>query len=302
MRNQINYFLHELNNTIEFTETTSGYIHNKVLGYYSILYSSIQSKYTNLEYQTSSSNNAVSGAINNLYTKIVEETKNTILDMISELHSKIKEQFNLTNILKNCLRKTKLGKLMEKQNKTLKFEKSFKHEFPIMFPPFPNFQLRFTPDMGLFLGFFASINPNWEELKFRLEFEVYMEAYVALKFEGGFYVPCSTQSPVKTAFTIGFDGVIGHGIAGMRLEIYINEFDITFDLYFKGKALSFEFYCQARVEIKTFFFESEYTYDFFRTKLLEYETEHHTSNKVPKKYEGSKNFHNVFGNSVHNNL
>ena len=49
-------------------------------------------------------------------------------------------------------------------------------------------------------------------------------------------------------------------------EIYINEFDITFDLYFKGKALSFEFYCQARVEIKTFFFESEYTYDFFRTK------------------------------------
>ena len=186
---------------------------------------------------------------------------------------------------------------MKTMDKISNFHKELKHEFPIMFPAFPNFQLRFTPELGIGLGFFASINPNWEESKFSLAFEVYVEAYVKVKFEGGFYIPCSTESPFKTAFAIGFDGVIAKGRAGMRLEIYIKEFDITFDLYLKGEALSFEFYCQARVEIKTIFGEVDYSYDFFRKKLSEIGTEYHTSNKVPKKYDGGKNFPIVFGNA-----
>ena len=79
-----------------------------------------------------------------------------------------------------------------------------------------------------------------------------------------------------------------------------NELDITFDLYFIVKALSFEFYCQVRVEIEFPLFKSEYSYDFFRTKLFSLETEYHTSKKVPKKYEGGKNFPIVFGNPGHN--
>ena len=298
-RNQINYFINELNKTTELFESLSGYIYNQVLGYYRILYSSIQSKYINLEYQRLPIFNVDMDSAPPLFKKIVNETKLTIFEMVHTFQTKIKAEINLPKILKVCLSKTSLGKIMKKMDDFSKVEKSFQKEFPIMFPTFPNFQLRFTPDVGVGFGFFASFNPNWEESKFSLSFEVYVEAYVGFKFEGGFYVPCSPESILKTAFAIGFDGVIGHGRAGMRLEIYLSEFDITFDLYIIGKALSFEFYCQARVEFKTRFFETEYSYDFFRTKLFELEYEKHTLDKVPKKYDGGKNFPIVFGSSGH---
>jgi len=300
LRNQINNFLNELNKTTESIESLSGYIHNQALGYYSILYSSIQGKYINLDYQILPIINFNTDSSNNLFTKIVKETKITVSEVIHTFQSKIKLEFNLTHILKGCLGSTTLGKIMKKMDDISKIEKSFKHEFPIMFPAFPNFQIRITPDVGAGFGFYASIEPNWQELKFNLAFEVYVEAYVGIKFEGGFYMPCSTESPIKTAFTIGIDGVLGHGRAGMKLEIYLREFDITFDLYFIGKALSFEFYCQARVEIECLLFKSEHSYDFFREKLYSLETEYHTSKKVPKKYENCRNFPIVFGNQGHN--
>ena len=294
VRDKVNYFLYVLNNSSEFIESLSGYIHNQALGYYNILYSTIQSKYINLE-----------NKILPIYDfdgelKIISETKVTVLEMVKTFKSKFKLNFNLTHILKDCLCSTTLGKIMKKMDDISKIQKSFKETIAIMFPPVPNLQIRITPEFFIGLGFYASIEPNWEQLKFNLAFEVYAEAYFSIKLEGGIYVPCSPKSPIQTAFAVGLDGVIAHARVGMRLEIYLNEFDITIDLYFIGEAFKFEFYFQARVEIKIPLFESEYSYDIFRQTLFGYKTEYHISNKAKKKSDNSKNFALTFGNPGHN--
>ena len=291
--NKMNYFLNELNINADIIESLSGYIHNQALGYYNILYSSIQSKYINLDLQPPS-------IIAKLFPNLVNETKVTIFGVVSDLQTKIKLEFNLTHILKGCLGKTTLGKLMKKMDDFSKFQIELKEEIPIIFPPFPNFQIRITPELSGGLGFYASVEPNWEELKFNLAFDVYIEAYLSVKFEGGFYIPCSTKSPISSAFAVGLDGVIGHGRAGIKLEIYIFEFDINFDLYFIGKAFVFEFYCQVKAEAKFKILKFESSHDFYRVKLFGIETELHTSQKVPKKYDGGKNFPIFFGSPGHN--
>ena len=296
VRNKINYFLNELKNTSEFTESLSGYIHNQALGYYNILYSTIQGKYVNLENKLL----PIFDLGSELSKKIVDETKITVSEIVHTFNSKIKLNFNLNFLLKGCLGSTTLGKILKKMDEFNKFSISLKETFPIMFPPFPNLQIRVTPELSAGFGFYASIEPNWDELKFNLAFDVYLEAYVSLKLEGGIYVPCSAKSPFQTAFAVGLDGVIAHARAGIKLEIYLNEFDITFDLYFKGEALKFEFYFQARVEIKTPIFETEYSYDIYRKTLFGIKTELHTSQKAKKKYEGGYNFPITFGNPGHN--
>ena len=123
----------------------------------------------------------------NLLPKITSETKIAVSEVVHMFQSKVKLEFNLTHILKGCLGNTTLGKIMKKMNGISKIEKSFQKEIPIKFPTFPNFQIRITPDLGAGFGFYASIEPNWQELKFNLAFEVYVEAYVCFKFDT-FYI------------------------------------------------------------------------------------------------------------------
>ncbi len=169
-----------------------------------------------------------------------------------------------------------------------------------MFPALPVLQIRITPEFSAGLGFYASIEPNWQELKFNLAFEVFIEAYFSIKVEGGIFVPCSAESPIQTAFAVGFDGVIAHVRVGLRLDIYLNELDITFDLYSIERAFKFTFYFEARVEMKTSFFEIKYGYDIFRTEVTGYEKERHLKNKAKKKFEGNKNYALTFGRTGKN--
>ena len=285
--------LYVIYNTSGLIESLSGYIHNQVLGYYNILYTSIQSKYTNLETKIFPifDFDSDSGPI--------AETKTTVLGIVNKFNTDNKFKVNLTHILKGCLNETSLGRL-KKMNDFSNIQKTLTKTIPIMFPAIPALQIRITPEFSIGFGFYASIEPNWQELKFNLAFEVFIENYFSLKMEGGIYVPCSAESPFQTAFAVGFDGIIAHARAGLRLDIYLNELDITFDVYLIGRAFKFTFYCEARVELKTRFIQIKYGYDLFRTEVTGIETEFHLKNKAKKKFEGNKNYALTFGRTGKN--
>ena len=48
--------------------------------------------------------------------------------------------------------------------------------------------------------------------------DVYAEAKVSLQLEGGLYIPAA-KSKFQVALAVGLDGIIGHGRAGIKLEM-----------------------------------------------------------------------------------
>ena len=160
VRNKINHFLYELNKTSEIIESLSGYIHNQVFGYYNILYTIIQNKYKTID------DNILPVYDIGHLLKASENTKKIVLDIINSFHSNIQLNFDLTYILHNCLSSENIRKIMEKMEKYTKVEKSFEQSFDIPFPAFPLLQIRIGFEAGAGIGFFATIEPDWSQLKF----------------------------------------------------------------------------------------------------------------------------------------
>ena len=140
------------------------------------------------------------------------------------------------------------------------------------------FKLELNIDAGI--GFLASIEPDWDKSIFNINLDLYAEAKVPMKIEGGLYIPPTPGSPLVTAFVVGLDGVIAHGKAGVKLVFCINTLEFDFDLYFIFHALKFQFFVQAKIEIKTPIFSFEDKYDVIRIELFGIEIENHSSQKA----------------------
>ena len=272
---KINYFINEIRKTSEFIESLSGYIHNQALGYYNILYTTIQNKYKNLDNKL---NEVIGGSV---YTHQTNQTKFALFEIIGLFQSEIKLDFNLTHILKNCLNLTTIGKIMEKMDEYTKIGKQFVKKIYIPFPGFPYLALKIGLGAYAGVGFYASIEPDWSKLEFNLVLDAYAEAKVPLNIEGGLYLP-DANSPILIAFVVGLDGIIGHGRAGIKLEICLNKDEINFDVYFIFNALVFQFYFQIRIEIKLSLFQFEYKFDIIRIELFGIHVELHTLKKAQK--------------------
>ncbi len=146
------------------------------------------------------------------------------------------------------------------------------------------------------MGFFVGIEPNWRNLEFNLGLDVYVEAKVPFQLEAGLYFPPG-KSPIQIGFVVGLGGVIGHGRAGIKLEITLNKNGTTMvDCYFIFNALVFEFYFQLKITIDfSPWFQTGYNFDIFRVELLGFHVEIHSNSKKQK--ESFKKNHNYGVNS-----
>ena len=98
------------------------------------------------------------------------------------------------------------------------------------------------------------------------------------------------KSPIQIGFVVGLEGAIGHGRAGIKLEITLNERKIMIDCYFIFNALVFEFYFQLKITIDfSPWFQTGYNLDIFRVELLGFHYEIHSNSKKQK--ESFKNNH-----------
>ena len=274
VRFKINSFLNEINNTNEAIESLSGYIHNQVLGYYNILYSTIQSKYETIKDKRLRLLDDIGKSV---YTKKTNTTKTTFLEIVNILHFEININFDLSHILNKCLNLTTIGKFMDKLNKYI--GKSFNKTIPIPFTLIPHFEINLNLRASVGLGFYIGVEPDWRHLDFSLVFDIYAEAKVNLIIEGGFYIP-NRKSKMLVALAVGLDGVIGHGRAGVKLSIGMNKGNVDLDVYFIFNALVFQFYFQITVKIEIPLFKFEFLFDISRIEIFGFHIELHSLKKA----------------------
>jgi hypothetical protein len=262
------------------------------MGYYNILYSTIQNQYRNLNDKRILSKELIG---KNVYKYQTNYTKVAVFEIMSLFQSNIKFDFNLTHILNNCLNLTTVGKIMQKISDYTKIKKSFLYTLPIPFPLFPYLQIRITFGAYAGLGFYATIEPDWKDVKFSLVLDLYAEAKLPFQIEGGLYIPSEPESPLTIAMVVGLDGIIGHGRAGLKLEIHLNNEGVDFDAYFIFNALVFEFYVQFKIEINIPLFKFEFHFDLIRIELFGIHLEFHSLKKAQR--ETFKKNHNYQVNS-----
>ena len=157
--------------------------------------------------------------------------------------------------------------------------KSFEYTYSIPFPILPCLEITLTFGAYAGIGFYAGIEPDWRHLDFSLIFDIYAEAKVYLQIEGGFYIP-NSKSNILTAFVVGLDGIIGHGRAGVKLEICMNNGEVNLDAYFIFNALVFQFYFQIQIKIDITFFKLDFQFDIVRLELFGFHVELHTLKKA----------------------
>ena len=276
VQNKINYFCNELQSTSEFLQSLSGYIYNQVMGYYEILYTTIQSQFKNLADKVYDSGDIIGKS---LYTNQMNNTKTTVNEIVGLFQAKIKVDVDLTHILKLCLSKTSLGKMIDKIDRILNPKAEFKKSFPIPFPAIPILQIRIGFSVSFEIGFEAAVNPDWETNEWKISFDIYGEAKVETKVEGGVFIPPTAESPMSMSFSVGLDGIIGQGKAGLKLEICVGK-NIDFDAYFIFNALVFEFFVQVKTEVKFAFISFEVEYDIIRMELCGFHSEFHSNEKA----------------------
>ena len=286
---KINIFLTELNKTSEFIQGLSDFIHNQVLGYYNILYRTILSKYKKLDDESS---------LSFVHSIKINEIKKAVSKAFDIFHLEIQNNYNLNDILVKAINASTIGGLIEKMNDYNKLEKSIEETFIIPFPSFPNLQIRATLGAFALMGFYTSIEPNWYNLNFKINLDIYSQAKVHLKLEGGFYSPASLDAPIVLAFVLGLNGTIGDGRAGLKLDISLFKNDITYEVYYTINLVVFEFYYKIKLEINQTLFDYKDESDIFRKRLEGINDEFNCMVKVPKQ-EKKKNWafdiNSIFG-------
>ena len=263
LQTKINYFLNKFNIISPFIENLNEYIYKKVVGYYKILYTSIQNKYKKIDNKRLLDDHSIEGK--SVWTYQDKYTKESFLEILDVFELEIEIEIDLNELIKMCFNKSSnfLDKMKDKLNKG----KSYHKNFSIPFPAIPYFEivLKFKAYAGL--GLDISFDTNLTDFKTTLSFDVFVEAKVQLGIEGGFYIP-SRKSPVNICFVVGLDGIIGHGRAGIKLDFSIFEGKFELDVYFIFKALVFDFYFKIGISIKIEFFKFEYSFYIIKIRLF----------------------------------
>ena len=269
LQNEINIFIENINSTSPYIEKLTEFIYAKVMGYYQILYNSIQSKYRMINSKRNLASISAEFELNDPEAvKAINEMKNsfnTVLGAMDAIMNGNLGKFILDEILDNI--KEKISEAFSKE--LLNYEKGVSYEEQISFPfpaiPFLEIVIKFRAyaGMGVYLAFKTSITDSIEAL---LTFNSYAMAGVEMYVEGGFYIP-SSQSPIQINFVVGLGGIIGEGRAGINLEFSIIKRSIDLDVYFILNAFQFQFYFRLGVYINIPLFSFNMEFYIFRVEF-----------------------------------
>ena len=274
---KVNYFLNELNKTSEFLECLSGYIHNQVLGYHKILHTMIQNKYRSFNEKEFTKDDLMGESVNSRYLN--NKTKKTVMEVVGVFHSNVEYDIDYLQIISNIFHSNSNFNFLDKIKNYTKIGKTFSKTFSIPFTAFPYFQIMFNISAYAGLGLGVSFEYSRSEHEVYLVLDVFGEAKLPMQIEGGIYIPAS-KSKFQIAMAVGLDGIIGHGRAGIKLEISLKNLNTDCDAYFIFNALVFQFYFQIRIIIDIPLYHFTYEFDVIRLELFGIHTELHTLKKA----------------------
>jgi hypothetical protein len=251
--NKTNNFIFSIDNIFQFSELINDLVYDKTMGYYKILYNTIQSKYEIIGEKNM-------GGIQNIYDPtqfqaLFGQIYSTTLEYHKQLEELIEDKFNkLLNFVSNVNSTllsyfSKIEKKLQKIYKIVnKLKELFDFEphiipFIIYFPPLPILQLRIAP--RIFLGInFDSNESNATHLVMDLK----AKAEVSLSLEVGVYIP-PFPSTVEISVSAGLKGTLGAGKAGIKLYFIFPEGTFIVDLFYNFDALVLSFYVKFKISI-----------------------------------------------------
>ena len=258
----INEFINEINDTSTYMEKLSDYVHIKIIGYYKLLHSSIQKRYTMI-------NNNRRLEHNSLEMRRIDFTQIDYMKKeFSELLNSIKEE--LGNQIRNYVAKqlqkvySKINSELQKLSKKLSRSVSYKEKIGIPFSALPFFEIVISYKVSVGMGIDSYLGTAREDdLLPVLSCDVYVKAKVDLYVDTGFFIP-SSSSPVRIEFVVGLGGTVGDGRAGIKLELSFMERTFELDLYFILNIFRFEFYFRIGIYIDIPLVKYKYEFDIVR--------------------------------------
>jgi len=285
IKNQINNYIISVNNTSLFIEFISYIIYNKVIGYYEIIYNTIQSKFELVNQKK----------LRGLYKydchnfeTIHGKTYNFILKSHKYLEGKIESSINNKNssVLMSLISwlGENISKFYDIADKIFYHPiQNYSEPLPLMhFPPFPFLQLRLIPN--IFLGTQLDLAFQFKDTHIGLD--LYAKAEVSLSFEAGIYIPPSGKSTLEISISTGLRGILGSGKAGIKLYFRFRTLKFVLDLYYELDVLTLSFYVKYRISIKVFKKPFVFESDIYNLLLLGYREEFHktSENKFKSSY------------------
>ena len=258
IRMKINEFINEINNTSIFIENLRDFIYIKAMGYYKILYYSIQNKLKTI-------NNNRRLEIKNsgkrrIFSTEIDSMKNEFSILLKKLNEEITQ--SIRNYIKERLHEIykKIDSKLQKLSKKLYKQVNYKGRIGFPFPILPFFEIVLEYKVHAGRGVDMSLKTkNEDDLLPVLSFDAFVEAKVDLYINGGFYIP-SSSSPVRISFVVGMGGTVGDGKAGIKLGFSFMERKFDMDLYFVLNVFKFDFYFKIEIYINILFTKYENTF------------------------------------------
>ena len=287
IKNQINNYIISVNNTSLFIELISNIIYNKVMGYYEILYNTIQSKFELVDQKK----------LRGLYTydsHYFETIHGKTVLFIMKSHKLLEGKINdIGNNKNSSVLMSLISWLGENLGEVYNAAKKI-FEHPIInyneplgildFPPFPYLQLRLIPN--IFLGTKLDLDFQFKDTHIGLD--LYAKAEVSLSFEAGIYIPPYGNSVLEMSISTGLRGILGSGKAGIKLYFRFRTRKFVLDLYYELDVLTLSFYVKYRISISLKFLKKPFVFenDIYNLLLLGYREEYHkkSENKFKSYY------------------
>ena len=288
---QMNNFINELNNTSFYLKFINDSMHNKVKGYYEMLYNTIQSKYELILEKNKKSLGDTKDIPHNSKVDFLtkyESTKDTFSSYLYDFENKFKNFYDKAeNWASGNKNSTVFLSLIANIGKGIYniydiAKKKIEHEcnpelgqWAIPFPPFPFLQIRIIP--GLYLGTYLDMIFPLQDT--HLGLDINARAEVSLSFEAGIYIPPQGNVGMEISISTGLKGILGSGRAGIKLYLRLRKMQIRTDIYWEFNAMTLYFYVKFRIKIDYKLIKFNFEYNIIDKLIIGYHKEYHKESK-----------------------
>ena len=140
--------------------------------------------------------------------------------------------------------------------------------FILLFPSFPNLQLRIVPQICFGLNFEMGFDIDLLKDDYSVYFDISGEAEVGVSLEVGCYIP-SFSPTIQISLSVGIKGILGSGKIGIKLALFFNEPKYELEKYYKYNALSLHFYALFQIKIKLKFIKFSFQFYIINKELID---------------------------------